>query len=955
MRNKAYNNITINSVDYSNYLRLPLMVQKSLDEQLDFAVVELFNTPIKEQFKPFSAVSVGSMDFILSDDQVQERVGAGLYKHTITLIEETKEAERIICGAKAFTNPLVRDYTEGQTLIYGRETSAVIDRDSAEGRLIHTVDPAVKPQKSKYYLSPVTGSIPLWTDFGVTENKVGFDLFYCSIYRNRDASPIMWIEYGKKFEIRGDLIREIEIINSDPDNVLTPAVGDVLFGTSFDLSPGYYLIQFALYSYDDFNGNQIGDPYYSSVAEFVVANEATVKPPYTIEQVINILLSTAEPLRDGLDAPRYTLSYTEKQAEKMRQNAPEFHFSNGRSLWENLREIGRYIHAIPRLIGNTLVFDDLGDTEYADLSKGRLIAKTSAYSIGDYTAGLESFANNLVNLDDEDDGSISEPWDAGFVTMRAASEEARIEEGTGIVKLHFPIEKVLKLEIGAFEYGGDTYQPADITPYLFEKSEYDLLYTASGPYPDSRTFAIYYTKGGTQIEGFWYKAADSGSAIIDSFEQYSLVNIIERATGVNTGYFSQLDYTNLTFRVTYIPSINARLRQYKPTYDGDFPSLVAYNQSANKLSARAFGENLRGQLAMMANTTDTVMYMFPRLDDVPSPGELYDHDRYISSIACRIYPDFVIAQMSLSVGYNELGAYVETNNAIRQFEIPASEDRYVILDEFCFIGEKGIDDLNTAATGLKEQVRRAFSSDSPCDVSLALVNTYDEGGGRINDVTLALPTMSLAIGNSLYFGFRFEDNFSAGSQSVDGGEQYRYQEHVPYGDAFYSRARAIDFKLVTGAQITGDIEDAANALPEASGLSTGTAMVNVSQTYPLIVEKDSADALCITYQMHFMSKDYIIGDGLAYHCPAIRKKAGGGQAYIYFYDHRINQLTGTTDTDNYIARYPVYSDDEKIYHDGSPSGFASWAIIKDGKFMLGKNTDKLTNEIYFTFKRRLNE
>lgn len=939
MRNKAYNNITINSVDYSNYLRLPLMVQKSLDEQLDFAVVELFNTPIKEPFKPFSAVSVGSMDFILSDDQVQEHVGTGLYKHTITLIEETKEAERIICGAKAFTNPLVRDYTEGAALVYGWQ---LVPPNNNPGSDIRS-QTIIGDVRSNHLRSPMDEQPMIYLDFGAGgyTGPVVVNLVY-----NPLGSTIAWTEFNKTFNIRGD---GIFYKVYEADELIPDSQGNIAIGPLPDLNPGYYFVHFA--SYDQSGGA----PIYCAGAEFIVVNEATKKPPYTIEQVINILLSTAEPLRDGLDAPRYTLSYTEKQAEKMRQNAPEFHFSNGRSLWENLREIGRYIHAIPRLIGNTLVFDDLGDTEYADLSKGRLIAKTSAYSIGDYTAGLESFANNLVNIDDEDDGSISEPWDAGFVTMRAASEEARIEEGTGIVKLHFPIEKVIKVEIGAFEYGGDTYQPADITPYLFEKSEYDLLYTASGPYPDSRTFAIYYTKGGTQIEGFWYKAADSGSAIIDSFEQYSLVNIIERATGVNTGYFSQLDYTNLTFRVTYIPSINARLRQYKPTYSGDFPSLVAYNQSANKLSARAFGENLRGQLAMMANTTDTVMYMFPRLDDVPSPGELYDHDKYISSIACRIYPDFVIAQMSLSVGYNELGAYVETNNAIRQFEIPASEDRYVILDEFCFIGEKGIDDPNTAATGLKEQVRRAFSSDSPCDVSLALVNTYDEGGGRINDVTLALPTMSLAIGNSLYFGFRFEDNFSAGSQSVDGGEQYRYQEHVPYGDAFYSRARAIDFKLVTGAQITGDIEDAANALPEASGLSTGTAMVNVSQTYPLIVEKDSADALCITYQMHFMSKDYIIGDGLAYHCPAIRKKAGGGQAYIYFYDRRINQLTGTTDTDDYIARYPVYSDDEKIYHDGSPSGFASWAIIKDGKFMLGKNTDKLTNEIYFTFKRRLNE
>jgi hypothetical protein len=100
---------------------------------------------------------------------------------------------------------------------------------------------------------------------------------------------------------------------------------------------------------------------------------------------------------------------------------------------------------------------------------------------------------------------------------------------------------------------------------------------------------------------------------------------------------------------------------------------MAHNQSANKLSSRAFGENLRGQLAMMASSSEKVSYQFQRLEDVPNPGTLYDDDNYISSVTARVYHDFVMAELTLSTGYNQLGARVEINNAIRQFEIPAAE------------------------------------------------------------------------------------------------------------------------------------------------------------------------------------------------------------------------------------------------------------------------------------------
>lgn len=222
-------------------------------------------------------------------------------------------------------------------------------------------------------------------------------------------------------------------------------------------------------------------------------------------------------------------------------------------------------------------------------------------------------------------------------------------------------------------------------------------------------------------------------------------------------------------------------------------------------------------------------------------------------------------------------------------------------------------------------------------------------------MSLALPVITLALGTSLYFGFRFEDNYSAGRKSVAGGEKYRYQDYVPYADKFYAESKTLAFSLVAGA--TGGTATP-NALPESTGVSGGTAMVSVGSDYPILWHKDSADAGCITYQLHMVTdSDLILGDGLTYFCEAVRKQPSATAAYIYFYDHRINQLTGTTKETGYAYRYSVYVDktNGRIYHTGTPSKFQSWAIIKNGRFVMGKNSTELTSVIYFNFKRRLGQ
>jgi hypothetical protein len=949
MINSKYYRLMIGGEDYTEYFTFPFMVQRALDETLDFAVVELPNTRRKEPFAPFTPVEIGrgehAMSFIVAIDDVEEKIGANRYKHTVTVMEYTKETERILCGAKSFTNPLVRDYTDGKTFTYLRSYN--LSDGGVFGKDLY---------KTESLMSPVVVgnlNIPL-SDFmiGFDNGIIDGDRADITIYRG-DSTPLIFKEDGT---FKFDQTKYYAGVSFGIDD-------DVIFNLR---ESGVYIIKVEFGSYAAFRG---------LVAEIYVAKEPVARDPYTVEDVVEILLDTSETLRDGLDSPRYRLRYkSDRQREIFSKAAPEFRFSNGRSLWECLKEVGQYVHAIPRAVHDLtdgldyIEFDELGGLERADLSKGTRYGGASTITVGDYTAGLEALAANLVNLDDEADGSMTEPFGGGYMSIRAATEEVRITEGTGIIKTAHPVEKLLKVEVGSFTVGGKTYAGGNITPYIFEKSEYDILSGFSGAYPTSKTYAIYYKQGAPNIEGLWYKAQDAAASVLNAFEEYSITNVITAVTGAPSGILRGLDYPNLMFRVTYIPSVTARVRAYKPTYDGAFPSVLAHNQSANKLSSRQFGENLRGQLAMMASSSDSVMYMFKRLEDVPNPGTLYDDDNYISSVTARVYHDFVLANIALSTGYNQLGARVEINNAIRQFEIPAAEDRYTVLEEFCEIGTKTADDANTAMTAaLRTEVLRAFASQSGGkDVSLAEVTTYDEDGKAITSKTVAIPVISLALGTSLYFGWRMEDNFAAGSKSSTGGTMkhpfipdsvasYRVQDYVPYGDPFYAQAHSVGFRLLTGATAANALQTA-HSLPESAGISGGTVMADTGK-YPVLWHKDSADAGCLSYQLHYITNDgLIIGDGIAYHCAAVRQSQMATSAQIYFYGHRINQLTGTTEERGYLATFPITVDTANgclSYVGTPPTGFESWAIIKGGRFMLGKNGRVAPSKIYFNFKRRL--
>ena len=126
--------IQINGADYSSALVNTVKGANLLDEQLDEAKVVLQFIRREKPFPPLTPVRItfqGAMTFtpwtsaqartmptqtlyyLVADDDVEEQAaGNGFFRHTLSLIELTKDLEMFIGDSLTFTNDLGRIYAE---------------------------------------------------------------------------------------------------------------------------------------------------------------------------------------------------------------------------------------------------------------------------------------------------------------------------------------------------------------------------------------------------------------------------------------------------------------------------------------------------------------------------------------------------------------------------------------------------------------------------------------------------------------------------------------------------------------------------------------------------------------------------------------------------------------------------------------------------------------------------
>lgn len=436
--------------------------------------------------------------------------------------------------------------------------------------------------------------------------------------------------------------------------------------------------------------------------------------PYTITDCITRCLELAEPLQKG-EIPRFRFegvtydastgernsTYTAgSQAERYdKVLAPPFTMTQC-TLREQLKIIGGFIHAEPRLTDGVITFEPFCGNELAEvtLTDGTKIPlnqypyaiRKKSQSINEYCTSVDTRAENLVNSIDKRKGSIIDPDGENYKSLRSETINARIEENNGEVVTAYPIYEIEKVMCGiakrnpqnASDYW--SLAPVDITDYVVEETAYRAnLSSYSGFFPYSKAFAIYYTQGSPNIKGLFFKAP----AVLDNaFKDNSIVNILKQVTGKSS---IDTTYALYSFQVTYKPIYNARFAHSKPYIDPDENErTLFYNQSENLIETSYYGENVKGAVARLGNAEQSLTYYFKDINNIPKAGQLFDDDNYISAVMVQVMPSYLKCTVTLSKDFNRLSEYIGVKSLKYLYEVNerAAYDRTILLKEYIVVG-----------------------------------------------------------------------------------------------------------------------------------------------------------------------------------------------------------------------------------------------------------------------------
>lgn len=438
--------------------------------------------------------------------------------------------------------------------------------------------------------------------------------------------------------------------------------------------------------------------------------------PYSITDCITRCLELAEPLQKG-EIPRFRFegvtynastgernsTYTAgSQAERYdKVLAPPFTMTQC-TLREQLKVIGGFIHAEPRLTDGVITFEPFCGNELAEvtLTDGTKIPlnqypyaiRKKSQNINEYCTSVDTRAENLVNSIDKRKGSIIDPDGENYKSLRSEIINARIEENNGEVVTAYPIYEIEKVMCGIAKRNPKNasdywiLSPVDITDYIVEETAYRAnLSSYSGSFPYSKAFALYYTQGSPNIKGLFFKAP---SVINNAFKDNSIVNILKQVTGASS---LNTTYALYSFQVTYKPIYNARFAHSKPYIDPDESErTLFYNQSENLIETSYYGENVKGAVARLGNAEQSLTYYFKDIDNIPKAGQLFDDDNYISAVMVQVMPSYLKCTVTLSKDFNRLSEYIGVKSLKYLYEVNerAAYDRTILLKEYIVIGNR---------------------------------------------------------------------------------------------------------------------------------------------------------------------------------------------------------------------------------------------------------------------------
>ncbi len=539
---------------------------------------------------------------------------------------------------------------------------------------------------------------------------------------------------------------------------------------------------------------------------YVSPDESEVKP-YSLGDTIRRVLSLT-PTRTAAESPKYTFDPVQL-AEYDKEESPEFAFT-GHTLFEAMLMIAQYKGAFPVLRDKVISFRKMWNGIYKTAAElPEPIDEVSSRDIEQYCTYLETEVQNLVGVNNSKIGTVIDPYASGYKTTRSGSG-SKISADSVIAPTKYPLYQSLKFELGYLK----GKEVGDITPYVYEQGEYESLSDTSATYPSSKGYAIEWKQMSNDYTELAHRITHADS-ISNAFEQPALANIMYAQTGdsADTGlmaYINQLfnaknkqSLADVMYRASYIPLLNARVKQYKDCF-GDFhyDGSIKYNQTAELVDSEMYGEHLKQLLRKIGNATKQCVYIFDEITDVPEVGTVVD-GYSVYDVQNSIRENEVVATVSY-VKYAELSKYVGVKNPWKDSDVSINKcyKRAVSMNEFLLFthddSRRGNSNTVTS-TALAELLR--FTG-LPKTLTCVEATGYTKGHEQLN--TVLLPVVSLAIGNSIYFQWDYDDNYSAGylseeapegsTSKLSGSSYCRAQRAVRYCD-MYGKLEYYSFKL----------------------------------------------------------------------------------------------------------------------------------------------------------------
>ena len=919
--------VYINGINYTHNAVVPLKWANFLDEQLDETIVTLRHVQ-RKVFSPLTPVEIRltnelywkvngptvsvrkeTKQFIIANDNASESpVGKKFYDHELYLIELTKILECIIVDTCTYTNDFGRIYTKNPYFVVSDSSYYPENAPQPTDALRSPIVSGEHTFPGAYTVFPYRYTLPA----GGTSNYYSVSV--------TDQSGNSLFNRGLSYD-------------------------DLSQDTPFTVTLSNGQIYYARYSWHA-QSNSFDQTFYVVYALTVVENRNPLKQ-WTITDVCNRLFDIAEPLRRG-EKPRFYLQGIDpvtgdvaagSQAEKYEKIlAPQFSFTK-QTLRECLQQIGGVVHGEPRAKAvkdssgryyYEISFDEYGGTVRDGIYTRKYIKETVSQIIESYASHLDTNAENLVNQLDKYAGVIVEPYASGYKTVRTETMYTRITEENMLIATQFPIYSIEKVEVGYIQEDGSNVTPplTDITAYVFESTVYNSqLSSYESEYPYSKAYGLMYTQGEKNITALNFKQEHP---IDSSFENYAIVNILRAATGDDdltisgtrdsNGYYVGW-YPLLAFRVTYTPFYGARVEQSKVNYT-DFPygAGLIYNQSANVIESRYYGENLKGAIARLGNVEISKTYNLARLTQVPKAGRLYNDDYYISAVAVEFLPTYIKCTIGLSKDFNRLSKYIGISSVKRYSEVSQGQalERSTLWREFIVVGDELEADTDGFTRDLMLEViadtfTQSGTEDGPYKpFSAVYAHGTSYSGGGLSGIfgRVILPVISSAFGNSISFSWEYEDNYSAGAVSqyanAGSGDTYvsgYFQNSYQYTD-YYGRIYYYHFALMQDATAptSADSQNTiGKALPGRDGqsitylpkyLSTINSDEGEDGRYPIILRKDNREKLQCNVQLDFVTnrKGLIIGSALASYCPAVRGSDSKYAAKLYVFQEPLNKF-----------------------------------------------------------------